>query len=90
MIVLTLAPVGVMQAVESFQNGFWSARSLEFYQQPAVKTLLWLRIVPDSVFIAIGVLPLVAAAVYGLFHLREVREPAPVRKTEQARELVEV
>lgn len=35
MITLTLVPVGVLQAIESFQNGFWSARSWEFYQQPA-------------------------------------------------------
>ena len=32
MILLTLFPIGVMQAMESLQNGFWSARSWEFYQ----------------------------------------------------------
>ena len=48
MIVVTLVPIGVMQALESFKNGFWSARSLDFYQQPLVNTLLWLRMVPDS------------------------------------------
>jgi nitric oxide reductase subunit B len=89
MILFTLVPVGVLQAVESFDHGFWSARSLEFYQQPAVRTLLWLRIVPDTVFIAIGVLPLVAAAVYGLFHMRPVQQPA-AQKQDDARELVEV
>ncbi len=75
MILVTLVPIGVMQALESFRNGFWSARSLEFYQQPIVKTLLWLRVIPDSIFIVLGVLPIVAAAVYGFFHLREVQEP---------------
>ena len=90
MIALTLVPIGVMQAVESFNNGFWSARSLEFYQQPVVKLLLWLRMIPDTVFIAIGVLPLVAAAVYGLFHLRATREPVPFEVPEETRELVEV
>jgi nitric oxide reductase subunit B len=88
MIVVTLVPVGVMQALESFQNGFWSARSMEFYQQPVVKMLLWWRIVPDTVFIAVGALPIVAAAAYGLLHLRPVQDPAPVTKTEE-RELVE-
>jgi nitric oxide reductase subunit B len=83
MILLTLVPVGVMQALESFHNGFWSARSLEFYQQPVVKTLLWMRMAPDLVFLAIGVLPLVAAAVSGLFHLRPLRVPEPMKpKTE--------
>jgi nitric oxide reductase subunit B len=70
MIVVTLVPVGVMQAYESFNHGFWSARSLEFYQQPLVKTLLWLRMIPDTIIIAVGAMPIVAASVWGLFHLR--------------------
>ena len=84
MIVVTLLPVGVMQAVESFQNGFWSARSLEFYQQPVVKDLLWLRMAPDTVFIAIGVLPLVAAAGWGLLHLRRIEAPKTAERLELA------
>ena len=91
MIVVTLVPIGAMQAIESFNNGFWSARSLDFYQQPIVKLLLWLRMIPDTIFIVAGVMPLVAAAVYGLFHLRALREPAvEVEKKEEVRELVEV
>jgi nitric oxide reductase subunit B len=90
MIVVTLVPVGVMQAYESFNNGFWSARSLEFYQQPLVKTLLWLRMIPDTVFL-LGALPIVAGSVYGLLHLRKLKAPAPVTTTEQkSKELVEV
>jgi nitric oxide reductase subunit B len=88
MIVVTLVPVGVMQALESFENGFWSARSMEFYQQPAVKMLLWLRMIPDTVFIVAGALPIVAAAAYGLLHLRPLQAPAPAAKREE-RELVE-
>jgi nitric oxide reductase subunit B len=75
MIAITLVPVGVMQALESFRNGFWSARSLEFYQQPAVHQLLWLRIAPDMVFIFAGILPLVAAACYGFLNLRRAEQP---------------
>jgi nitric oxide reductase subunit B len=71
MIVITLAPIGVMQALESFRNGFWSARAWEFYQQPAVSKLLWLRIIPDSVFIVLGVVPLTAAIVWGALHMRK-------------------
>ena len=74
MILVTLVPVGVMQALESFRNGFWSARSFEFYRQPIVQRLLWLRMIPDSIFILAGVLPLVAAAGYGLMHLRQPQE----------------
>jgi nitric oxide reductase subunit B len=60
-----------MQALESFRNGFWSAREWEFYQQPVVNNLLWLRIIPDGVFIVLGVVPLTAAIVWGAMHLRK-------------------
>jgi nitric oxide reductase subunit B len=90
MILVTLVPIGVLQAIESFQNGFWSARSLDFYERPVIKTLLWLRMAPDTVFIVVGALPLVAAAVYGLFHLRGLRAPVPMKETEETRELVGV
>jgi nitric oxide reductase subunit B len=89
MILLTLVPVGVMQAMESFNHGFWSARSLEFYQQPIVRNLLWLRMIPDTVFIVAGVLPIVAAAVYGFCHMRPLHEPA-AGKEEAERELTTV
>jgi nitric oxide reductase subunit B len=89
MIVITLVPIGVLQALESFNNGFWSARSLGFYEQPIVKTLLWLRMFPDTVFIVLGAVPLVAACTWGLFHMRELRE-ARVEVAEKERELVEV
>jgi nitric oxide reductase subunit B len=75
MIVVTLFPVGVLQALESFNNGFWSARSLEFYQQPLINKLLWLRVLPDSVFLLAGIVPLVGASVWGLLHMRDLRAP---------------
>ena len=34
--------------------------------------------IPDTVFIVAGVVPLVAASIYGLLHLRPVRKPAEV------------
>jgi nitric oxide reductase subunit B len=89
MIVVTLVPVGVMQAIESFQHGFWSARSLEFYQQPAVRHLLWLRMIPDTVFILAGVLPVLGGAVYGLLHLRGVKQETVAAEAPQSAELVE-
>jgi nitric oxide reductase subunit B len=88
MIMLTLVPVGVLQAIESFQNGFWSARSWEFYQQPVINGLLWLRVLPDSVFILLGVLPIVAAALWGITHLRRVdSSPIPESEIETSLEL---
>ncbi|MBI4909725.1 MAG: nitric-oxide reductase large subunit [Acidobacteria bacterium] len=73
MIVITLLPVGVMQLYASFEKGFWWARSFDFYAQPVINKLLWLRMIPDTVFIVVGVLPLVAAGVYGLVNLRDRR-----------------
>jgi nitric oxide reductase subunit B len=91
MIVITLVPIGVLQALESFEHGFWSARSLEFYRQPVVSTLLWLRMIPDTIFIVGGVVPLVAASVYGLFHMRSLQAPKPVVTLDlKERESVEV
>jgi nitric oxide reductase subunit B len=90
MILVTLVPVGVLQALESFENGFWSARSFEFYRQPVVSTLLWLRILPDTVFIVAGVVPIVVASVYALFHLRPLRAPKPQHPVVEERELVGV
>ncbi|MBS1829831.1 MAG: cbb3-type cytochrome c oxidase subunit I [Acidobacteria bacterium] len=78
MILITLVPVGAMQAIASFEKGFWWARSLEFYSQPVVNKLLWLRMLPDSVFIIAGVLPMVAAGLYGMLHLRKASRPAPL------------
>jgi nitric oxide reductase subunit B len=91
MIVVSLVPIGVLQAIESFENGFWSARSLDFYQRPIVKTLLWLRMGPDTIFI-LGVLPLLAAAAYGLFHMRGLRAPVETARPgkKESRELVGV
>jgi nitric oxide reductase subunit B len=77
MILVTLVPVGGMQALASFEKGYWWARSAEFYGQPIVKTLLWLRMIPDSVFIGLGVMPILAAALYGYFHMRDLKEFVP-------------
>jgi nitric oxide reductase subunit B len=80
MILITLVPVGGLQAIASFERGFWWARSFDFYAQPIISRLLWLRMIPDTVFIVVGVLPLVAAGVYGLLHRRhERRAPKSAR-----------
>jgi nitric oxide reductase subunit B len=83
MILVTLCPIGIMQALESFRNGFWSARSFEFYQQPVVHRLLWLPVIPDSIFIVAGVLPIVAAAVYGQMHLRKQEDAVAAPGSEE-------
>ena len=88
MILITLLPVGILQVLESFQNGYWSARAWSFYQQPAVHTLLWMRVVPDLVFIFAGVLPLLAAVLYGFLNLRPATATEEVPATVEALEAV--
>ncbi|MGE0040060.1 MAG: nitric-oxide reductase large subunit [Vicinamibacterales bacterium] len=51
MVVLSLLPIGLAQAVASVQHGLWFARSAEFLQQPWLETLRWMRLVGDSVFL---------------------------------------
>jgi nitric oxide reductase subunit B len=76
MVALTLTPIGVLQMLEAIRHGFHAARSLEFYRGDTVHTLLWLRMIPDTVFIVGGVVPLLAGLLRGLFALRHP-SPAP-------------
>jgi nitric oxide reductase subunit B len=76
MVLITLTPVGVMQMLEAVRNGFFAARSLEFYRRDAVHLLLWLRMIPDAVFILLGVVPLLAGFLRGFLALRRP-SPAP-------------
>jgi nitric oxide reductase subunit B len=57
MAVLSLLPVGLLQAWASIEHGMWYARSAEFLQTPLMDTLRWLRVVGDTIF-ALGALAL--------------------------------
>jgi nitric oxide reductase subunit B len=74
MIVITLLPVGFMQMAESFNNGFAAARSFAFYQQPIVHTLMWIRMLPDTVFLVPGIVPLVILTFKGVLNLRPAQK----------------
>ena len=58
MLVGSLLPIGILQAVESIQNGYWSARSMEFMQTDTMQAIRWLRVPGDSL-LAMGELLLV-------------------------------
>lgn len=58
MTLLTLFPVGIAQAWTSFTEGLWVARDASFFERPLVALLGQLRIVPDTVIILVGILPL--------------------------------
>jgi nitric oxide reductase subunit B len=59
MTLLTLFPVGIAQAWTSFREGIWVARDASFFERPVISLLGQLRMIPDTVIIIFGVLPLV-------------------------------
>lgn len=62
MVVTNLFPGGLLQLVDVLQNGYWHARSPEFLHERVVRTIEWLRLPGDIVFIGLGVVPAVIAA----------------------------
>lgn len=69
MLLLSLLPMGVLQAVASVNEGIWYARSAEFLQQPGMGTIRWLRVIGDTIF-AIGLF----AFVWFVFSLKSNKE----------------
>ena len=59
----SLFPGGVMQFYDVLSHGYWHARGLDYLNQEFVKILEWARLPGDAVFIALGVVPMVIAAV---------------------------
>jgi nitric oxide reductase subunit B len=59
MTLVTLFPIGIAQAWTSYRDGLWVARDANFFERPFVHFLGQFRIVPDTVIIVLGVLPIV-------------------------------
>ena len=55
-----LLPVGLAQVWHSYAEGLWFARSAAFYEMPLVQALGTWRMVPDTIIIVLGALPLLA------------------------------
>lgn len=52
MVLISVLPVGLAQTWASVKVGLWYARSAEFYHQPFMQTLKWMRIFGDTIFAA--------------------------------------
>lgn len=78
MALVTLFPVGVVQAWVSFREGLWAARSAEFFNDGFVAFLGQIRLVPDSIIILFGVLPLA----YFLFTTYPKLKPVQIEEGE--------
>ena len=67
MMLLDLFPAGIIQLYDSISNGYWHSRRLAFTMTGTFHTLEWIRVAADLVFLLVGVLPLVIAAMRLIF-----------------------
>jgi len=58
MVVLNLFPGGVLQFFDVLRNGYWHARGPEFLNARVTTLIEWMRLPADTVFILLGVVPL--------------------------------
>jgi nitric oxide reductase subunit B len=72
MLVLSLLPMGILQAIASVNKGLWYARSAEFLKGPGMDTIKWLRVIGDTIF-AIGLFAFVWF-VFSLDHKKRMPE----------------
>jgi len=66
----TLLPVGLIQTWISFKEGYWVARSADFFEKGSVVFLGTFRAIPDTIIIVLGVLPLVYFLITTYPHLK--------------------
>ncbi|MEK7627770.1 MAG: cbb3-type cytochrome c oxidase subunit I [Patescibacteria group bacterium] len=67
--VAILFVIGSYQFMECWNNGYYAARNLAFYDQSHIKMLLWIRIFPDAIFIIFGAAPFVLAIFYNVYKI---------------------
>jgi len=78
MVLTDLFPGGVLQLWDSMSHGYWHARRLTYLMSGTFHTLEWVRIFADSVFLTLGVAPILMATLRSL-----AKRDAP-RSTEAA------
>ncbi len=69
----TLFPIGIAQAWTSFREGLWVARDASFFARPFVSFLGQFRIIPDTIIIVLGVIPLVIFLFRTFPHLKPLQ-----------------
>lgn len=75
-----LLPIGLMQLWYSYDQGFWYARSAEFYNMSwakggaPIQELGFWRIMPDAIIIVVGALPLLYFLLSTFPRLRKVQD----------------
>ena len=71
MVITSLFPGGVLQLADVLNGGYWHARGLDFLNQGTMRTLEWLRLPGDAIFIGLGVAPLLVAGGMTYKYLRK-------------------
>ncbi len=66
----TLLPVGALQTWIAFKEGYWVARSADFFEKDFVVFLGTWRALPDTIIIVLGVLPLAYFLIRTFPHLK--------------------
>jgi nitric oxide reductase subunit B len=66
MVLTDLFPGGVLQLWDAMSHGYWHARRLTYLLSGTFHTLEWVRIFADSVFLTLGVTPILKAALRSL------------------------
>ncbi len=69
MVVFSLFPGGILQVYDVIEHGYWHARSLAYTATPLARTLEWMRLPGDLVFIFAGAVPLAIAVTMGYLSL---------------------
>ena len=75
MAVSDLFPGGVLQLWDSLSNGYWHARRLTYLMSGTFHTLEWVRIFADTVFLLLGAVPILIAALRSLARRDAPRAP---------------
>lgn len=66
----TLLPVGAIQTWTAFKEGYWVARSADFFEKGSIVFLGTFRAIPDTIIIVLGVLPLAYFLISTYPHLK--------------------
>ncbi len=65
----SLLPGGIMQVYDVIENGYWHARRLAYTATPLARTLEWLRMPGDLMFMFAGAVPLALPTTWGYLTL---------------------
>ena len=75
MVITNLFPGGVLQLRDALTHGYWHARSPLFLNETIVRIIEWLRLPGDLVFLVLGAVPAVIAALITYNYVRESATP---------------